>query len=301
MEYVIGVDGGGTKTAFALADTRGKILAQAVLPSISYREHGLAAVAQRLRGGITQVLGGKSLGDVRRVAVGAPAFGENHEGDRLLTQAIREVLPETPFTLVNDAEIACWGALCGRPGINVVAGTGSIAFGVDAAGCSARSGGWSEQFSDEGSCYWLGRQAMGLFCKEADGREKKDALYEILFRELKLREDMDFIRVMELDYLPQRSRTAGLQRYLLEAARAGDVSARQLYVRAAEEICALAMGVRGQLHFEGVVPVSVTGGLLHSGTLVETPLRELLAEQNMVYVPCEGEPLQGAVLLACRG
>ena len=112
---------------------------------------------------------------------------------------------------------------------------------------------------------------------------------------------MDFIRVMELDYLPQRSRTAGLQRYLLEAARAGDVSARQLYVRAAGEICALAMGVRGQLHFEGVVPVSVTGGLLHSGTLVETPLRELLAEQNMVYVPCEGEPLQGAVLLACRG
>lgn len=301
MEYVIGVDGGGTKTAFALANTGGEILAQAVLPSISYREHGLETVARRVREGIAQVLGKKPLDDVRRVVIGAPAYGENREGDRLLTQTLREVLPETPFTLVNDAEIACWGALSGRPGINVVAGTGSIAYGVDAAGRSARSGGWSEQFSDEGSCYWLGRQAMGLFCREADGRAEKSALYEILFRELKLKEDMDFIQVMEKEFLPQRSRTASLQKYLLEAALAGDASARQLYVRAAEEICALAMGVRTQLCFEGTVPVSMTGGLLHSGELVETPLRELLAAQNMVYVPCEGDPLRGAVLLACGG
>ena len=301
MEYVIGVDGGGTKTAFALANANGEILTKTVLPSISYREHGLEAVAQRVREGIAQVLGERSLQDVHRVVIGAPGYGENHEGDRLLDQTLRQLLPQTPFTLVNDAEIACWGALSGKPGINVVAGTGSIAFGVDITGRTARSGGWSEQFSDEGSCYWLGRQAMGLFCKEADGRAKKDALYEILFRALKLKEDMDFIQIMEREYLPQRSRTAALQQYLLEAALAGDVSARQLYARAAEELCELAMGVRGQLSFENTVPISVTGGLLHSGALVEMPLRELLAAQGMAYVPCEGEPLQGAVLLACRG
>ena len=301
MNYVIGVDGGGTKTAFALADPSGKILAQTVLPSISYREHGLSTVAQRLREGTEQVLSGLPLTQVTRVAVGAPGYGEDLDGDKLLEQTVASAFPGVEVKLVNDAEIACWGALSGRPGINVVAGTGSIAFGRDPKGRTARSGGWSEFFSDEGSCYWLGKQAMGLFCKEADGRAPKSRLYELLRQELDLGEDISFIRIMEQEYLPQRSRTASLQRFLLQAAQEGDEAARELYVSAARELCSLARGVKNQLGFAGSVPGSLTGGLLHSGKLVEEPLKALLEEENMTYLSCEGSPLQGAVLLACQG
>lgn len=302
MEYVIGVDGGGTKTAVALADRDGNLLAQTVLESISYREHGMEAVARRLRAGTERVLAqaGLPAEAVRAAAVGAPGFGENPGGDRALKETVAAAFPGIPAAVVNDAQIAYYGALGGAPGINLVAGTGAIAYGEDGRGGAARSGGWSEQFSDEGSCYWLGRMAMGLFCKEADGRAPEGALYRLLREELGLKDDLDFITVMERDYLPDRGRTAGLQALLLQAARAGDGAAIALYRRACGELAQLAGGVRGRLQFAGAAPVSLTGGLLHAGELVAGPLAELLAAEGMVYQPCKGAPLDGAVYLARR-
>lgn len=302
MEYVIGVDGGGTKTAFALADRGGAILAQAVLPSISYREHGMEMVSSRLQSGVKELLAAAdaSMEDVKFVAVGAPGYGENADGDRLLHETVAKAFPFTPFSLVNDAQIACYGALGGKPGINIVAGTGSIAYGEDEAGHRARSGGWSEHFSDEGSCYWLGKQAMGLFCKEADGREPRAALYEIVRKELPILDDFGFIAEIEKNYLPERSRVAGFQKYLLQAAQQGDEAAAALYVQACRELTLLAAGVRNQLSFTGEVAVSLTGGLTHCGELVEGPLTQMLSEQKMRYVPCKGLPVEGAVYLARR-
>lgn len=300
MRYVIGVDGGGTKTAFALADPQGNILAQTVLPSISYREHGLDAVCARLQAGVQVLLSdaGVELSQVASAAVGAPGYGENAVGDAALAKTVEKAFYGIPTALVNDAQVACYGALSGRAGINIVAGTGSIAYGEDGKGGSARSGGWSEHFSDEGSCYWLGKMTMGLFCKEADGRAPKGALYHILCDTLSLRDDMSFISVMEAEYLPVRSKVAGLQRYLLRAARQGDSAAKGLYEDACRELTQLAVGIRAQLNFDGIIPVSLTGGLTHAGALVEAPLAAMLAREGMEYLRAEGSPLAGAVLLA---
>ena len=143
MEYVIGVDGGGTKTAVALAGRDGTLLAQTVLESISYREHGMDAVASRLRAGAGKVLeeSGVPFHQVRCAAVGAPGYGENEQGDQALRSVVKEAFPDMRTVVVNDAQIACYGALSGRHGINIVAGTGAIAYGEDGYGASARSGG----------------------------------------------------------------------------------------------------------------------------------------------------------------
>lgn len=302
MKYVIGVDGGGTKTAFALADLKGNILHQIVLPSISYREHGIERVNNCLREGVQWLLNAAGVGAAQVVsaAVGVPCYGENQQEDVILERAVRNALGRIPTVIVNDAQNAYYGALSCGCGINVVAGTGSIAYGEDENGHSARSGGWSERFSDEGSCYWLGRMAMGLFCKEADGRLPKAALYHILTDALSLKNDMDFIEVVEQRILPIRSEVAQFQKYLLEAAKAGDASAKELYAQACAELKQLAVGVRNQLAFQSPILVSMTGGLSHAGEFVEEPLRRMLAEEGMVYVPCKGSPLDGAVLLACK-
>ena len=68
------------------------------------------------------------------------------------------------------------GALAGEDGINIVAGTGSIAYG-EYRGRSARAGGWGELFSDEGSAYWLAREGLRLFSRMSDGRAPRGALY----------------------------------------------------------------------------------------------------------------------------
>ena len=302
MKYVIGVDGGGTKTAFALSDLQGNILHETVLPSISYREHGMEKVASRLKEGVAYLLNEAKLqrADILVAAVGAPCYGENAQEDAVLEHTIRGALEGIRAVIVNDAQNAYYGALSCRSGINVVAGTGSIAYGEDGSGNGARSGGWSERFSDEGSCYWLGRMTMGLFCKEADGRVPKDALYHILRDALKLSDDMSFIEVVERDYLPYRSEVARFQKYLLQAARQGDEAAKELYAQACRELTALALGVKNQLDFAGDIQVSITGGLTHAAEFVEAPLTAMLSEHGMTYIPCEGSPLQGAVLLACK-
>lgn len=302
MKYVIGIDGGGTKTAFALADLQGTILCQTVLPSISYREHGMEAVFSRLNEGVAWLLSSACVdrADVAAAAVGVPCYGENAQEDAVLEKTVPAALEGIPTILVNDAQNAYYGALSCRCGINVVAGTGSIAYGEDELGGSARSGGWSERFSDEGSCYWLGRMTMGLFCKEADGRLPKAALYYILVHALNLTDDLQFIEIMERDILPVRSEVAQFQKYLLQAARQGDEAARELYVQACRELTQLAIGVRNQLHFQGTVSVSLTGGLIHAAEFVTEPLSRMLAENGMTYIACEGSPLQGAVLLACK-
>lgn len=302
MKYVIGVDGGGTKTAFALADLQGNILCQTVLPSISHREHGMEKVAARLKEGTEYLLQTAQIErcQVAVAAVGVPCYGENAQEDVVLEKTVREAMDGIRTVIVNDAQNAYYGALSCRSGINVVAGTGSIAYGEDGKGGCARSGGWSERFSDEGSCYWLGRMTMGLFCKEADGRAPKGALYHILTEELKLPDDMSFIEVVERDILPIRSEVARFQRYLLQAAKAGDEAAKALYLQACRELTELAVGVKNQLDFDGTVSVSLTGGLTHAAEFVEEPLRRMLSDHAMEYIPCEGSPLQGAVLLACK-
>ena len=90
-----------------------------------------------------------------------------------------------PFTWQTTLKLAGRGSLALKPGINIVAGTGSIAFGKSRENVSARSGGWSTFFGDEGSCYWLGRRTMELFTKQADGRVKEGELYHILKRRAK--------------------------------------------------------------------------------------------------------------------
>ena len=69
--------------------------------------------------------------------------------------------------IVNDSVVGWAGSLGLSSGINLVAGTGSIAYGRNDAGEEARAGGWDERFSDEGSCYWLGMKSLELFQKKA--------------------------------------------------------------------------------------------------------------------------------------
>lgn len=302
MKYVIGIDGGGTKTAYACADENGRILAQSVEGSISYREHGYDGMETRLREGVDHVLkdAALTLSDIDAIAIGIPCYGENKEADVRIEAICKDLFAETEVIPVNDAIVGYYGALSGRCGINIVSGTGSIACGSDASGRTARSGGWSEHFSDEGSCYWLGRQSMHLFCKESDYRIPRGAFYELVRKELGIREDFDFIDIAEKQYLPERSKVASLQKILLEAAEAGDAAAAALYEAACDELVQLAVGVKNQLCFTDTIEVSLTGGLTHAEKFIAGPLKEKLRAQGMCYVPAESSPLEGAVILALK-
>ncbi len=301
MPVFLGIDGGGTKTAAKLVDETGKTLAAAAGAGISYRHHGEGAVLSTLRElGKTCAQQAKTdIGAFGGVCVGLPLYGEDAAMDSKVAGDIAEIFPAVH--VVNDVQVAWAGSLGCAPGINVVAGTGSIAFGCNEAGQTARSGGWSEHFSDEGSGYWLGLKGMQLFSKQADGRLPRGALYTMVRAAYGLADDFEFVAVAQEELLPHRHKTAAFQKLLYEAAAAGDATVPPLYAEAARELADMALAVKDALSFEAEpVPVSYSGGIFKAGQLILPPYEQHLRENGMRLQEPLFAPVEGAVLLAAR-
>ena len=300
MEYFIGVDGGGTKTAYLLCDEEGRVRAQRSAIGSSYRQHGFETVFHNL-GENVKALFAEAGADERAlcgIALGLPLYGEQAESDRRLREGVASLFAGAGTLVVNDVDVGYMGSLAGKPGINIVAGTGSIAFGRDEGHNTARSGGWWEFFGDEGSCYWLGRMTMGLFAKEADGRAPRAALYRLVREEFGLNSDFEFVDIIERDYAPYREKVASLQVILEKAAREGDPGAVALYREAAHELALAVRGVRDQFCFGNEFAVSYSGGLFKAGELVLAPFRQEVGEMGGRICTPLLSTVMGAALLA---
>ena len=300
MDCFIGVDCGGTETSFAVAERSGKIIGTLASIGGSYKEVGIERAVSSLYDNVARCLAeaGAAPADLSGVCFGLPCVGESVKGDRELTAAVKERFGSIPVIVLNDAEVGWAGSLAMEPGINIVSGTGSIGYGKDMGGNSARCGGWNEVFGDEGSCFWLGRKTMELFSKQADGRLPKGPLYSLISATFSLSEDFAFIDVMENDYLPYRDKVASMQLLLEQAALQGDVSAKEQYARAADELAGIVSGVAARLRLDKPFPVSYSGGLFKAGDLIMRPFGERVSSLGGSLREPLLSPTRGAVLLA---
>jgi len=298
LRYYIGIDGGATKTAICAANLDNLPLRYAKTTGSSWRESSAGNVAQNLKVTVTGLIG-EGFGEIAGIAMGLPCYGESDAGDHSLEEAINEAFAGIPHYITNDVEVGWAGSLALAPGVNVVAGTGTIAFGKDYNGKSSRSGGYSEFFSDEGSCYWIGRKVLEFFFKQADGRMPKDELYEVVCREFNLRDEMSLIDIIHVEYAGYRDRMASLQLLAEKAALAGSSSAQSIYDDAVRELCLLATAIRNQLDFIGKPwTVSYSGGLFKAGDLILPQFSKGIEKENGILAAPLLAPVDGAVLLA---
>jgi N-acetylglucosamine kinase-like BadF-type ATPase len=301
----LGVDGGGSKTAFLLIDESGKVLASHTEGPAYYLEIGREELRVMLGRGIraTLELGGIAASVLDFAFFGLPAYGEDSRLLPVLDAIASPVLRAERYRCGNDMVCGWAGALACEDGINVVCGTGSIAYG-EYCGRAARAGGWGELFGDEGSAYWIAREGLALFSRMSDGRTPRGALYDILRRHFSLQDDLDLCAAIYGQSVAQRSQFGALSRLVAQAAAAGDVQAQGLFAQAAEELARIIHAVRGQLRVPDTVgvPVSYSGGMFRLGELLLTPLQSALAARGMKYrlvrprLPPEG----GAALHAAR-
>lgn len=299
-KWYVGVDGGGTKTAAAISLADGTPLFTARRTGCSYRVLGTDAAAALIADIVKECLAsvGASLDGCAGCCLGIPCVGENPEQDAVMSETLRSLLAPAPLYIVNDVEVGWAGALERKSGIHIVAGTGSIAFGKDPDQNTARCGGWSEFFGDEGSAYWVGREAMSLLTKQADGRLPRGALYEVVHEKLGTPIDTRFIDVVTSEFAPYRDRVAAFQMYAYEAAKLGDEAAIGLYGRAAHELALLVRALKNTLHFPAHTDVSYSGGLFHTGELLLGPLSEELSAYGCALRPPAGTALDGALMLS---
>ncbi|KQS53868.1 N-acetylglucosamine kinase [Brevundimonas sp. Leaf363] len=301
--YFLGVDGGGTKTAFVLIDRAGREAARHEGGSSYHVEIGVEALHALLQAGVQSVLdqAGAAADDIIHAFFGLPAHGEDSQ-----IQPVLDVIPEAllghhRYACGNDMICGWAGSLGGADGINIVAGTGSIGYG-ERQGLSARGGGWGELFSDEGSAHWIAVQGLNVFSRMADGRLPRGPLYDLLVAEFALKSDLDLCGHIYAN--PARDRIAALSRRVAQAAGEGDEAAQAVFRRAGQELAAVVDAIRRQLEYPPGEPVylSYSGGVFRSGDLVLRPFREQLSTWSADYrmVSPRFSPAIGAAIYAAR-
>ncbi|MFE6886872.1 N-acetylglucosamine kinase [Streptomyces sp. NPDC057694] len=301
----LGVDGGGTKTAFTIVDASGAVLGTADGPSTSpaLGEHGMDTARTVLRDGVTAVCRQAATDPTRLTYAyfGLPAHGESPRLTEALDVLPAQVLGHDRYAVGNDMMCGWAGSLGLADGINVISGTGSMAYGV-LRGREARTGGWGELFGDEGSAYWIAVQGLNLFTRMSDGRTPPGPLHAVLRRRLALDSDLELVDVMLLGR-PDRTAVAAVSRYVSVAAAEGDAQCARVLARAGEELAALARAARHSLAAtpDEVVPVSWSGGVF-----IEERVREAFTDALASFPepydvrPPLGTPVVGAALLAAR-
>lgn len=302
MKYYLSVDCGGTKTAFLLTDEYGRVTGGAVKAGITYSAMEKESIYEILKAGAFEVTEENNIspGQLKYTVWGISCFGEYGEFDHFLLRRLPKLFPCECY-LCNDVEIALAGSFLLGCGIHIIAGTGAIVMGRNEYGETARANGWHESFSDEGSAYWLGMKALSLFAKQADGRRKKDILYQLFCEYFNLKKDMDILSYYKNHLAGKRDKAAALQKILLEAAKKGDSGAVRLYEEAAEELTESVIAVAGQLGMKQAgIHVSCYGGLFRAGEVIQRPLREQLKAHDYLLVPPELSPLSGGILLAAN-
>ena len=305
VKTFLGIDGGGTKTDFLLIDETGRVLAAHHGGSAYYLETGLDALQSMLAAGIEATLkqAGVEPSGVEFAFLGLPAHGEDSALLPRLNSIAADVLPQSKFRCGNDMVCGWAGALAGTDGINIVAGTGSIAYG-EYASRQARAGGWGELFSDEGSAYWIAREALTLFSRMSDGREQRAPLYHLMRDRFQLKEDLDLCAVVYGPPSLSRSKLAALAPLAAQAAREGDESAKRLFEQAAMHLASIIHAVHDQLHIpEGTtVPVSYSGGMFKLEDLLKPRLEAALrsGDRSYRFVTPRLPPVAGAALYAAK-
>ena len=303
-EFFLGVDGGGTKTRFALMN-RNELVAEAQLGTSYHPDVGLDGVGDVLARGVAEVLSraGIDASQVAHAFFGLPAYGEDSQATPVLRALPAGILGHERYTCDNDMVCGWAGSLGAEDGINIVAGTGSIGYG-QRRGRAARAGGWGEAFSDEGSAYWIAMQGLNAYSRMSDGRLPRGPLHALLNESLNLVDDLDLCAHVYGAAARSRGELAQLSPLVARAAELGDFAAMDIFRRAGEELAQISIALRRKLGYEPgeAVKLSYSGGAFAAGDLLLAPFRATLSRASPEFEICRPlyEPHVGAAMYAAK-
>ena len=287
---IAGIDGGGTHTRLELRDDENRLLSRTEFGPFNLNAIGEAAFRRLLR----QVLAAcGDMADCARLCVGGAGISNPAVG-AILGQELERAGFSGMWKLCGDQEIALRGAMDG-PGIAVIAGTGSICFGKNQAGQTARSGGFGHLIDDGGSGYALGRDVLSTAVQALDGRCPDTAILERVYHRLG-REDPGAIVSFVYDETTDKAAIARFSSIALALAEEGNPTAQAILNRGAGELYALVAAVQRRLGLEGR-PIALLGGLLSGENPYRRAVARKLAGLGTVIYPAH-DALWGAAQMA---
>lgn len=295
--YVIGIDGGGSKTACVVMRYDRQIVGRGAGGPINTNFVDPETAKQSIESAVREALSkaGCKESQIDAVCIGGPS--DRH----LVEEHLSHILPGVRVMVAGEFEVC--RAIAGSPEVCVVvvAGTGSAAIGRNANGETASAGGWGALFGDEGSGYDIGRKALIACAKAEDGRGEPTILTDLITSHLSLARFPDIINWAYRNGNRNRRDIAGLAPLVTQAAALGDRVARKILDDAAGELIDAVRSVVRRLCITDVpFDVIACGGMFRSGEMFTGPFRERLKSEftsASLIVPEMG-PEVGAALLA---
>ena len=296
--FVLGIDAGATKTVCLLADEHGTTVSEGRGPGANLHLAGELAVEKVLHEVMEAALGERAIAPAA-ICLGIAGVDREDEA-RTVRSIMRRIGHKSRILVVNDALVALVAGSRDRPGIVIIAGTGSIVYGRNARGEAARAGGWGHMIGDEGSGYWIGREALAAVMRAADDRGPATRLTDDI---------LSFFGVADVSRLPRivydrevpRMSVAALGPIVQGAAAQGDLVAARILEHAANELLLGAGSVASALQMRGdAFSFLLAGGVFPAVPWLGTELSRRLPEvapRCQVRV-LEEEPAVGAVWLA---
>ena len=301
MKYVIGIDGGGTKTHMKLSDLNGNILAEGTKgPSninSAAEEEVKRAFQDLIYEGIRSI--GASLGECSAICIGA-AGADRDEDKIIIENMIKDMRYNGKVIVVNDAEVALAGGIGKRSGIIVISGTGSICYGRTEEGKSCRSGGWGHIIGDEGSGYDIGINAIKSALKSYDGRGPKTILESSVLEHFNLKYHEDLI-----DYIYRsgagKKEIASLTKVVASTYELGDEVAKKILKCAAKELFLSVKAVINRLNMGNTsIFLTTSGGAINNIKYLYDEFKNNVNEfyPKVSVIPMKNDSAFGAVLIA---
>ena len=296
--HVLGIDAGGTKTVCYLADGDGNIVGEARGGGANLQSEGELGVEKVLHAVMDQAVGSR-VGDVEAICLGIAGVDREDEG-AVVRGIMHRIGARSRVLVVNDALVALVAGAGERPGVVIICGTGSIAYGRNARQQAARAGGWGHVLGDEGSGYWIGRQALRAVARAADGRGPATTLTERVLNHFAVARPSDLVAEI-YDRQLRHHALAQLARVVQQSRDEGDEVATQILEQAAHELVRAARPVVERLAMGDQAFDFVLAGGVFSGVpwLADELRRRLvgIAPRSLVR-RLEVEPALGAVHLA---
>lgn len=260
MEYIIGVDGGGTKTEAVAYSLEGEVL-NTSLKGFANLLNGKEEALNNIVSSIEELINEFGKENLRGVYLGIAGVEVGNNRDEIL-KAIQETL-EIESSLMNDGELALKAMLKGEDGILVIAGTGSIAFGIK-DGKSARAGGWGHLLGDEGSGYKISIDTLKNILFEEDNSIEKSNLSQAIMKEFNWNSVDEIVGFV---YSSSKDEIAKVAPVVSKLAEAGDNFARGILEKEAIALAKTTQNVYEKLGFEKC-SIGLVGGVLRKSKIM---------------------------------
>lgn len=302
MNYVLAVEGGGTKTNSVIADENGNIIAKSTTGPSNFLIVGFEKACENIIQGLQDCINNSKINnsDLKVAMLGLTGAGRKLDQDNM-RKAFKDYSTSKGFTfnsiiVDSDARISLEAAFPNKPGMILISGTGSIMFGKDGQGNLYRVGGWGRILGDEGSGFYIGKKGLISSIKQIDGRGEKTLLFDLISEKYNLNSLETIIKSIYTDNFD----IAKIAPLVFEAAEKDDKIAKEILNEAADELLLHIETMLKKVNFDDKIGLSFVGSIITNDNYIRRKIVNYINSnlKQIELIDSNNEPIYGAIVMA---